>query len=291
MIPKGSLHKTQVLRWEDGQFQTARLDPLAVEEPLEIRLCWGPPDQSQTQSVITTLRTPGADYELALGWLFSEGLIQQAADVVKMTYCLDQKRHEQQYNILQVRLKPGLSPNFSQLERRGYSHGGCGLCGKESIAQLHQQLQPVFAPDFPALAPTLLASLPERVKSQQPLFERSGAVHAAALFKTDGTLLSLQEDIGRHNAVDKLIGEQLQHPPVSLSHRILFLSGRAGFELIQKALRASIPVVVAIGAPSSLAVELARSYGQTLAGFLSPRHFNLYSGAERIQTRNPPSFR
>jgi len=277
------LRKTAVLRWQAGKFSRSRPDSLAVEEPLELRLSWGPPEQAQTRSLITTLRTPGADYELALGWLFSEGLIQSAQDVVKMTYCLGKNKLEQQYNILQIRLQPGLLPDLSRMERSSVSHGGCGLCGKREIEQLQQHLKPDFTSDFPAVQPELILNLPLQARPLQALFERSGGVHAAALFNLSGELLSLQEDIGRHNAVDKLIGAALIAGQVPLREQILFLSGRAGFELIQKSLQASLPIVVSVGAPSSLALELAQSYGQTLIGFLREEGFNLYSGQERLQ--------
>ncbi len=279
----GSLRKYAIFRWEQGQFSPSRPDQLACEEPLEIRLCWGPLEESQTRSVITTLRMPGMDYELALGWLFGEGLIQSHSDVVKMTYCLGKNRVEQQYNILQVRLKPGLNPDLSKLERQNVSHGGCGLCGKQEIASLKQALQPDMKATEPHLDPALLAQLQTLAQPQQKAFAKTGAVHAAALFSPQGQLLHLHEDVGRHNAVDKVIGAALMQGQVPLNRHILFLSGRAGFELVQKALRASIPVIVSVGAPTSLALELARSYEQTLIGFTKPERFNLYSGAQRFQ--------
>ena len=278
----GSLRKYGVLRWEKGQFQPSRQDPLACEEPLELRLCWGPLEQSQTRSVITTLRMPGQDYELALGWLFAEGLIQQSADVVKMTYCLGKNRAEQQYNILNIRLKPGLTPDLSKLERQTLSHGGCGLCGKQEIASLRQTLKPDLTATEPRLTPEDLTQLHARALREQKAFAQTGGVHAAALFSPEGQLLHLQEDVGRHNAVDKVIGAALMQGPWPLNRQILFLSGRAGFELIQRALMAGIPVVVPVGAPSSLALELARSYDQTLIGFMRSERFNLYSGAHRF---------
>lgn len=277
------MRKYAVLRWENGQFSPSRPDQLACEEPLEIRLCWGPPEQSQTRSVITTLRMPGMDYELALGWLFGEGLIQSHSDVVKMTYCLGKNRAEQQYNILQVRLKPGLVPDLSKLARQTASHGGCGLCGKQEIASLKQTLQPDLNDAEPQLEPAILAQLQTLAQPEQKAFAKTGGVHAAALFSPQGQLLQLQEDVGRHNAVDKVIGAALMQGQMPLNRHILFLSGRAGFELVQKALMASIPVIVSVGAPTSLALELAHSYQLTLIGFTKPERFNLYSGAQRFQ--------
>jgi len=279
----GSLRKYAILRWEEGKFSPSRQDQLACEEPLEIRLCWGPLEESQTRSVISTLRMPGMDYELALGWLFGEGLIQSHSDVVKMTYCLGKNRAEQQYNILLVRLKPGLNPDLSKLERQSVSHGGCGLCGKQEIASLKQLLQPDFSLIEPRLDPVILAQLQTLAQPQQKAFAKTGGVHAAALFNPQGQLQHLHEDVGRHNAVDKVIGAALMLGQVPLNRQILFLSGRAGFELVQKALMASIPVIVSVGAPTSLALELARSYEQTLIGFTKPERFNLYSGAQRFQ--------
>lgn len=282
MKAAGSLRKYSVVRWENGQFQPSRQDQLACEEPLELRLCWGPPEQAQTRSVITTLRMPGQDYELALGWLFAEGLIQRAGDVVKMTYCLGKNRAEQQYNILKIRLKPGLIPDLRKLERQNLSHGGCGLCGKQEIASLQQRLAPDLTATEPRLSPKGLTQLHALAQVEQKAFSQTGGVHAAALFSPDGQLLHLQEDVGRHNAVDKVIGAALMQGPWPLNRHILFLSGRAGFELIQKALMAAIPVVVSVGAPSSLALELARTYDQTLIGFMRPERFNVYSGAQRF---------
>ncbi len=279
----GSLRKYAILRWESGKFSPPRQDQLACEEPLEIRLCWGPLEESQTQSAITTLRMPGMDYELALGWLFGEGLIQTHSDVVKMTYCLGKNRAEQQYNILQVRLKPGLTPDLSKLERQNVSHGGCGLCGKQEITSLKQVLQPDMSATEPRLDPALLAQLQTLAQPEQKAFAKTGGVHAAALFGPQGQLLHLHEDVGRHNAVDKVIGAALMLGQVPLNRQILFLSGRAGFELVQKALMASIPVIVSVGAPTSLALELARSYEQTLIGFTKSERFNLYSGAQRFE--------
>jgi FdhD protein len=284
MIPGGAIRKFAVVRWQDGSFsKQPQPDQLASEEPLEIRLCWGPPEQAQTQTLITTLRTPGADYELALGWLFAENLISKASDAVKITYCLGKNRAAQQYNVLQVRLKPGLIPDLSKTKRHNLSHGGCGLCGKQEIESLKQFLKPNFSTQGPVLEPEILVGLQAQVRPQQALFERSGGVHAAALFNAQGQLIDLKEDIGRHNAVDKLIGAALMAERNSLNQEILFLSGRAGFELVQKALKASLPVIVSVGAPSSLALELAQSYGQTLIGFLRSESFNIYTGAQRFQ--------
>jgi FdhD protein len=199
-----------------------------------------------------------------------------------MTYCLGKNRLEQQYNVLQVRLRPGLVPDLSALERTGFSHGGCGLCGKRQIDALSVRLKPAFASFPEQISPAVLLRLSAETRQHQRLFRRSGGTHAAALFSPAGELLGLQEDIGRHNAVDKLIGAQLLANAQILSGSLLFLSGRASFELIQKALRASIPIVVAVGAPSSLAVDLAQHYGQTLVGFMREQRFNIYAGGERL---------
>ncbi|MBF2054981.1 MAG: formate dehydrogenase accessory sulfurtransferase FdhD [Candidatus Sericytochromatia bacterium] len=253
------------------------------EAPLALLLITGPLEQPQTQPWLLTLRTPGADYELAAGLLFSEGLIQTASDILKMSYCVGPDKSQQTYNQLQIRLRPGLQPDLSSQQRWGASTTACGLCGKVALAQLMQEL-PVLPPagqDWQVSAEVFYALL-ERLRAAQKLFARTGGVHAAGLFDRSGKLLDLAEDLGRHNALDKLIGARLLQGQLDLHQCILLLSGRPSFEMIQKALRARIPVVAAVGAPSSLAVDLARDGGQTLLGFLKSDGFNLYCGAERL---------
>lgn len=283
MRPAGSLQQRYLQRYRRDQLPQRLRDPVISEAPLALQLITGPLDQAQSQPWLLTLRTPGADYELAAGLLFSEGLIQAAADILKMSYCVGPDKSQQAYNQLQIRLRPGLQPDLSSQQRRGASTTACGLCGKVALAQLAQNL-PVLPPAGQDLqvSADVFYELPERLRAAQKLFARTGGVHAAGLFDPSGQLLDLAEDLGRHNALDKLIGMRLLQGQMDFSQCILLLSGRPSFEMIQKSRRAQIPVVAAVGAPSSLAVDLAHDGGQTLLGFLKPDGFNLYCGAERL---------
>lgn len=283
MRPAGSLQQHALQRYRRGQPPQRLRDPVITEAPLALSLITGPLSQPQQQPWQLTLRTPGADYELATGLLFSEGLIQVASDILKMSYCVGTDKSQQSYNQLQIRLRPGLNPDLSSQQRRGASVSACGLCGKVQLAQLVQDLPvlPAAGEDLRVPAEVFYA-LPERLRAAQKLFARTGGAHAAGLFDASGQLLALAEDLGRHNALDKLIGERLLQGQMDFSQTMLLLSGRPSFEMIQKSLRARIPVVAAVGAPSSLAVELARDFGQTLLGFLKPDGFNLYCGPERL---------
>lgn len=283
MRPAGSLQQHVLQRYRRGQLPQRLRDPVITEAPLALQLITGPLHQPEQQPWQLTLRTPGADYELAAGLLFSEGLIQMASDILKMSYCVGPDKSQQRYNQLQIRLRPGLNPDLSSQQRRGAMTSACGLCGKVQLAQLVQDLPvlPAAGDDLQVPADVFYA-LPERLRAAQKLFARTGGAHAAGLFDASGELLALAEDLGRHNALDKLIGERLLQGQTDFSGCILLLSGRPSFEMIQKSLRARIPVVAAVGAPSSLAVELARDFGQTLLGFLKADGFNLYCGAERL---------
>ncbi|MGV3524016.1 MAG: formate dehydrogenase accessory sulfurtransferase FdhD [Candidatus Sericytochromatia bacterium] len=283
MKPAGALRTGEVLTYQRGRPLLKRRDRLATEEPLEIRLITGPQGQPQSQSLTLTLRTPGHDYELAAGLLLAEGLIRRREQIVKMTYCVGENKNEQQYNVLQVRLHPDLQVDAGRLARFSMSTASCGLCGKVQIEQLQQELHPDFGPDSPRLDPAWLYTLQSALRPHQRLFERTGGVHAAGLFAANGDCRFVFEDVGRHNALDKLIGHCVLNGPFPLLQEVLLVSGRLSFELVQKSLQASIPVVAAVGAPSTLAVELAQAYGQTLIGFLKTDRFNVYSGAERIQ--------
>jgi FdhD protein len=256
-------------------------DVLAAEEPLEIRLIWPEGGKTVTKSIAITMRTPGKDLELAAGFLFGEGIIAGREDVADISYCTDEEE-SQAFNIVTVTLRPGLVFDASKLERNFYTTSSCGVCGKAALEALEVQGCAVM-PDGPGVRPEVISSLPEKLRSSQTVFERTGGLHAAGLFDTDGELIGLQEDVGRHNAVDKLVGEQLLEGKTPLAERILMLSGRASFELLQKALVARIPIVAAVGAPSSLAVELAQAYKITLCGFVRPDGLNLYSAAERVE--------
>lgn len=255
-------------------------DVLAVEEPLEIRLRWWEDDALIEKSIAITMRTPGADFELAVGFLYGEGIIASRDDYFDVGYCLDDPEI-QTFNIVSVTLMPGRTFDLSRLERHFYTTSSCGVCGKATLEALEVQ-GCEYLPPGPSVDPEVLRRLPETLRGAQEVFDQTGGLHAAGLFATDGQLLSLQEDVGRHNALDKVIGEQFIAGQPRLDAHILLLSGRASFELLQKALMARISIVAAVGAPSSLAVELAQSFGVTLVGFVRPDGFNIYTHSERI---------
>jgi FdhD protein len=269
--------KTRVRVIENGKMRV-RPDTLATEEPMEIRLLAG--DSRQTVSV--TMRTPGADFELAAGFLYGEGIVTNADDIAKISYCVDSDLDAaQQYNIVNVELRGEQEYDLRPLERHFYTSSACGVCGKASLEQLELRGCPVVGPG-PEVSAETLYSLPEKLREAQGLFEATGGLHAAALFDTEGNLVALKEDVGRHNATDKLVGWALLDRKLPLSNHIVMVSGRSSFEILQKSLTAGVPFVCAISAPSSLAVDVAREFGMTLVGFLRERRFNVYAGHERI---------
>ncbi len=275
----GSKTKTRVRVVEDGRARV-KSDHLATEEPMEIRLVTG----GKRQTVAVTMRTPGADFELAAGFLYGEGIVDSADDVQKISYCVDADLDaEQQYNIVNVELRGGRDYDLRSLERHFYTTSACGVCGKASLEQLELRDCPVIPPG-PKVAPGVIYSLPEKLREAQGLFEATGGLHAAALFDAKGNLIALKEDVGRHNATDKLIGWALLERRLPLSTYIVMVSGRSSFEILQKCLTAGVPTVCAISAPSSLAVDVARQFGMTLVGFLRGNRFNVYSGFDRINT-------
>ena len=268
-----------IVRFRGGRL-VAEGDAVAAEEPLEIRLLWEEGGEVRRRSIAVTMRTPGYDFELAAGFLYGEGILRQPDDIVDVSYCADEAE-DQAFNIVNVTLRPGLQFDISRLERNFYTTSSCGVCGKAALETLEVQGCTVLPVNF-AVAPITICGLPDTLREAQFVFERTGGLHAAGLFDQAGELLCLREDVGRHNAVDKLIGEQLLEDKLPLDERMLMLSGRASFELVQKALVARIPLVAAVGAPSSLAVDLASSFGMTLIGFVRGESFNVYSGAERL---------
>ena len=255
-------------------------DVVAAEEPLEIRLLWAASGGIVRKAIAITMRTPGDDFELAAGFLYGEGIIAGQQDVVDVSYCTDEDE-EQRLNIVNVTLRPGLSFDMSKLERNFYTTSSCGVCGKAALDALEVQGCAVL-PDGPAVAAATICGLPGKLRQAQAVFDRTGGLHASGLFTPDGTLVSLREDVGRHNAFDKLVGEQFLAGRTPLDGHVVMLSGRASFELLQKALVARIPIVAAVGAPSSLAVELAESFNITLCGFVKADGLNVYTGGERI---------
>jgi FdhD protein len=259
-------------------------DWLAVEEPLEIRLASGPEGRRRQQSLAVTMRTPGRDRELALGFLFSEAVIGNMSQVQSVAHAGDRLAPEARENVLVVELKPDVPVDIGKLNRHFYTSSSCGVCGKTSLEMVDNVSCYYPRPGHPSIAIPTLHSLPGKLRHGQPLFACTGGNHAAGLFDPQGNLLVSGEDIGRHNAVDKIIGKALMEDLLPLRDHVLMLSGRAGFELVQKAVMAGIPILAAVGAPSSLAVELAKDNDMTLIGFMRDDKFNVYCGHERLLT-------
>lgn len=261
-----------------------RDDLLAAEEPLEIRIArWedtrgGRVPEGAATRVAVTMRTPGADFELAAGFLYAEGLIGAGDEVAGISYCTT---GEQRYNVVNVVLAAGVPFDPSLLARNFYATSSCGVCGKASIEAAMGPACARVASPLVVAAETLLG-LPGTLRASQAVFERTGGLHAAALFAADGALVRLREDVGRHNALDKVVGAALLAGELPLSRGVVLASGRLSFELVQKAARAGVPVLAGVSAPSSLAVELAETAGVTLVGFLREGRFNVYAGAGRI---------
>jgi len=269
-------------------------DNLAIEEPLEIQLTYGPSNSRQTRSISVTMRTPGNDFDLAAGFLMTEGVIQDANDIEQIAYAgdsfnegteslqaMDALKVGSKQNTVRVDLAPGIAVNVGSLQRNFYTTSSCGICGKASLLALRTVCPPRAANNFKVDA-QLLYRFPQLLRASQGVFDRTGGLHGAGLFDSTGNLLALREDVGRHNAVDKLIGAEFVADRTPLRDRLLLLSGRASFELLQKALMGGIPMVAAVGAPSSLAVQVAKEFDITLVGFLREDHFNIYHGRERI---------
>ncbi len=275
MKPPGSKTKATVWVVENGKVRS-RSDQLATEEPLEIRLV------SPQKTVAVTMRTPGADFELTAGFLYSEGVVSSREDIDRISYCVDPDVDgEQRYNIVNVKLREGLSPDLQPLERHFFTTSACGVCGKANLEALRLRGCPVI-PDGPEVSAEVIYSLPEQLRAAQRVFSTTGGLHAAALFDTQGQLLSVREDVGRHNALDKLVGSAVLSDQLPLNNHIVMVSGRSSFEILQKCLTAGVPIVCAVSAPSSLAVALARDFGITLVGFLRGERFNVYAGRERL---------
>lgn len=267
-------------RMEPGARQSLR-DRVAVEEPMEVRVEHQGPSGWKTRSVAVTMRTPGNDFELAAGFLFSEGIVRDRNQVREVTYCRSQGIQE--YNIVTVRLSSGTTLDESLLSRNFYTSSSCGVCGKASLEAVKAKgCEPLPGGDL-SLEASMLAHLPDRLLEGQHAFQRTGGLHASGLFDREGTLSHLREDVGRHNALDKVVGAAFLAGALPLENRVLAVSGRTSFEIIQKAVSAGIPVVVAVGAPSTLAVDLARRFNVTLLGFTRPGRFNLYAGGERVK--------
>ncbi len=256
-------------------------DVVATEEPLEIRIRFGPEGDRKTRSLSVTMRTPGNDFELAAGFLISEGIISKPADIIGQTHVGPVPAGQPHANTVEIELNPSVQFELQKLQRHFYTTSSCGICGKASLDAIRaDHVSPLGS--NARIAKRVIHSLPAALREHQSVFDQTGGLHAAGLATLDGKILASREDIGRHNAVDKLIGSQLLVGSFPLPNKVLILSGRASFELMQKSLLASIPIVVAVGAPSSLAVELANDFKLTLVGFTSAKRFNIYSGRSRI---------
>jgi len=264
---------------EDEHIESS--DALAIEEPLEIRLEYGPEDDRKTQNVSVTMRTPGSDAELSVGFLFTEGIISKKEDILSAEHhfiaCAENKE-----NVIRVSLKADVAPNLNNTERNFYTTSSCGVCGKASINAIRTVGTFDNRKDQNTVEASLLYQLPDLLAHHQHIFTATGGLHASALFSLSGELLLMREDVGRHNALDKLIGAALAQNMLPLNKHVLLLSGRASFELVQKAAMAGITIIAAVGAPSSLAVQLAEEFNITLIGFLRGQRFNIYTGLSRV---------
>lgn len=283
MAPKvrTGTREARIWRVERGRSEPVP-DRVATEEPLEIRILWG----GVEHTVAVTMRTPGADEELAAGFLYAEGVVERPERILRVYRPLEarpmeERTGEPEPNVVTVELGDGSDPILPTLERHFFSSSACGVCGKAGLAAL-QVRAPGRLPDGPEIDPEIVASLPGRLREAQGLFDATGGLHAAALFDASGGLLALREDVGRHNALDKLLGRAFLDGRLPLHGHVVLVSGRTSYEILQKCAVAGVPIVCAVSAPSSLAVELAETFGITLVGFLRGERFNVYAGAERI---------
>ena len=263
--------------YKDGRL-TDRKDRLATEEPLEIRVVIG----GVSRTVAVTMRTPGSDFELAAGFLFAEGVVTRKEQVLRISYCKDADLPpEQLYNIVIVELDPSLRPDLSPLDRHFHTSSSCGVCGKASLESISLRGIDKVG-EGPLLGADVIGLLPDRLRQAQRLFESTGGLHAAGLFLPSGDLVAAREDVGRHNAVDKVVGWALLEGLIPLDGHILMVNGRSSFDIAQKAAVARLPIVCSVSAPSSLAVDVAREFGMTLVGFVRGEVFNVYAGGDRI---------
>lgn len=263
----------------DGNAQSRKYDRVVTEEPLELRLAAG----GTQRTLAVTMRTPGNDFELAGGFVYGEGIIRRHDEIAELTYCIDPAVDPaQRYNIVTIELRAGrAAPDFARFERHFTMSSACGVCGRAQLESL-RELGAAPIVDGVCVAAELLYKLPERMREAQRTFATTGGLHAAALFDERGDMVALREDVGRHNAVDKVVGWALLNGQLPARRRILLVSGRASYEILQKAVMAGIPIVASVSAPSSLAVDLAREFNVTLAGFVRGERANLYAASERI---------
>ena len=281
-MARAATKSARVQRVEADQWGSQK-DFLAVEEPLEIRLKFHSQGRMVEQSLSITMRTPGNDTELAAGFLLTEGIVQSQGDFAGIRPAKTLRSSHESCNTLVVELNPDVKFDSAKLTRHFYTTSSCGVCGKASLEALQVQQCPLIPKDRPVVADEVIRHLARKLRQQQSVFEKTGGLHAAGLFDVEGQLVGLYEDVGRHNAVDKLIGEQLLAQRVPLNEYLMMVSGRSSFEIMQKAMMAGIPMVAAVSAPSSLAVDLARQFGMTLMGFVRDGRFNIYTGSHRVQ--------
>jgi FdhD protein len=294
--PTRATTPANVTRFEAGE-PHIKSDILAVEEPLEIQLGYGPIDDRRVKSVSVTMRTPGNDFDLVAGFLLTEGIVADSVEIDRISYVQGRADalpeqpeqtpgdlilpYQPEHNVVRVDLAPDVVVSMANLERNFYTTSSCGICGKASLLALRTVCPPRASNNLTVSA-DLLTSLPDRLRDAQQVFDKTGGLHAAGLFDSDGNLQAIREDVGRHNAVDKLFGSAFLADRTPLRGHLLFLSGRASFELLQKALMGGVSMVVSVGAPSSLAVQVAREFDISLIGFLRGDRFNVYHGAERV---------
>jgi len=280
--PATAYSRTAVRRIAADTSSESFHDTIAVEEPLEIRVGYRANGKRISKAVSITMRTPGDDPELAAGFLFTEGILGRPVQVESIRHCGSPSPDKGIRNTLVVELADDVNLDLKRLERHFYTSSSCGVCGKSSIEALHTGAKKIPDNNYPKIGSEVIHRLPDALSASQNVFRQTGGLHASALFDTSGKLEIVREDVGRHNALDKVIGAKFLAGEAPLSDKILLVSGRASFELVQKALMAGIPILAAVGAPSSLAVELASEFGMTLAGFVRDGRFNIYCGGERI---------
>jgi len=280
MIGQRGGARTVTVTRRRGADATRARDALAVEEPLEIRVAWSDvTGDRRVESLAVTMRSPGDDFDLVAGFLFSEGVVGERSQLLQMTYC--RGGDLQEYNIIEARLGAGAALDVERLRRNFFTSSSCGVCGKASLDAVEARGCRVL-PAGPRIPAALLTVLPDRLREAQAVFARTGGLHAAGLFDLGGVPLHVREDVGRHNAVDKTLGRAFLDGAIPAGETILVVSGRVSFELVQKAVMAGVPALVAVGAPSTLAVDLAARFGQTLVGFARNGGYNVYVGEERI---------
>lgn len=287
LLPAASYEFARIEKVSGSGPPVSASDQLAAEEPLEIRVGYEIEGQRQHRTLSVTMRTPGHDEELAAGFLLTEGIIQTKSNLLGIIPCPDVQKAEEAGNVVRAELAPHVSVDFAAMERHFYTSSSCGVCGKTSIDAVRTASCPVLPAAGPHLRYAVVHQLPEKLRAAQAGFEQTGGQHASALFSPEGELLLLREDVGRHNALDKVIGAALLAGWLPLHQHVLLVSGRASFELVQKAAAAGIGILAAVGAPSSLAVQAAESFGMTVLGFVRNERFNIYSHAWRLVGTTP----